>query len=78
MSIKVETSFASITKSCVLSDRVLPITTSPIEYARGNGSNVRLYYAPLQLSKIHINTLKCVTPKKTDYTPKSIPTVHLK
>jgi hypothetical protein len=69
MSVKIE---------CVLTDRVVPITTSPIEYARGNGSNVRLICAPLQLSKIHINTLKCVTPKKIEYTPKSIPIIHLK
>ena len=68
----------SIEISCALSDRVIPITISPIEYARGNGSNAEHKYPPLQISKLSISHLKCVTPKKEYYTPKSIPLIKLK
>ncbi len=72
MSIKVEQT------TCVLTDRVIPVSVSPIDYARGNGSNNVFKYEPLQISKVSFASLVCITPKKEIHTPKSVPTIKLK
>lgn len=62
---------------CILSDRVMPVSISPIDYARGNGSNTSFHFEPLQLSKTKLSSIKCITPKET-IVIKHIPTIKLK
>ena len=73
MSVKIEQSL------CLVSDRVVPVSTSPIDYARGNGSNNVFKYEPLIISKINFASIVCnTTPKKELLIKKSIPTIKLK
>ena len=62
---------------CVLSDRVIPLSISPIDYARGNGSSNSFTFEPLQLTKIKLSSIKCITPKEI-ISLKNIPTIKLK
>lgn len=60
--------------SSLCNDRVIPVSVSPIEFARGNGSNNMHKYPPLQISK-HVVTSKEYSPKMIS---RSIPTIKLK
>ena len=62
---------------CVLTDRVVPFSISPIDYARGNGSSNIFTCEPLQITKVKISSIKCITPKESTIF-KTIPTIKLK
>jgi hypothetical protein len=82
MSIKIENKALCLhshlyESKCILSDRVLPISISPIDYARGNGSNNQFAFEPFQITKIKLSSIKCFTPKES-CAVKEIPTIKLK
>ena len=62
---------------CVLNDIVVPFSISPIDYARGNGSSNIFNCEPLQITKIKMSSIKCIS-SKDNILIKSIPTIKLK
>ncbi len=72
------TPFSSASSVCVSKDRVIPVSVSPIEFARGNGSNNSYKYPPLQISNINIDLLRLPITSNESLKTKSIPTIKLK
>ena len=69
-----------LSASSVCFDRVIPVSISPIEFARGNGSNSMNKYPPLQISKVSIDicSFKCSLISNEFLKTKSVPTIKLK
>lgn len=58
-------------------ERVLPISISPIDYARANGSNNNFTFEPFQITNIRLSSVKCFSPNKYCII-NEIPTIKLK
>lgn len=81
MSIRVDKyTTIGLSDSSLCFDRVIPVSVSPIEFARGNGSNSMNKYPPLQISKLNIDTssFKCPSVSNQLLKTKSVPTIKLK
>jgi hypothetical protein len=81
MSIRVDKyTTIGLNASSLCFDRVIPVSISPIEFARGNGSNSMNKYPPLQISKVSIDTslFKCSSISNEKKKKKSVPTIKLK
>jgi hypothetical protein len=79
MSIRVDKyTTIGLSASSLCFDRVIPASVSPIEFARGNGSNNAYKYPPLQISNINIASFNCSSVSNELLKTKSIPTIKLK